>query len=43
MTTLRVLMNFMLRDGWSVHFIEEDCRTPLGTIDAIIPALESSS
>ena len=23
-------MNFMLRDGWSVHFIEEDCKTPAG-------------
>ncbi len=25
----RVLMNFMLRDGWTVHFLEADCRTPL--------------
>jgi hypothetical protein len=25
----RVLMNFMFRDGWTVHFLEADCRTPL--------------
>jgi hypothetical protein len=26
----RVLMNFQLRDGWHVHFIEADCRTTIG-------------
>ncbi len=26
----RVLMNFMLRESWSIHFIAEDCRTPIG-------------
>jgi hypothetical protein len=25
----RVLMNFMFRDGWTVHFLEADCRTAL--------------
>lgn len=25
----RVLMNFMLRDGWSCHFLEADARTPI--------------
>ncbi len=23
-------MNFMLRESWSIHFIAEDCRTPIG-------------
>jgi|SRR5215469_691221 len=26
----RVLMNFQLRDGWHVHFIEADCKTKIG-------------
>jgi hypothetical protein len=25
----RVLMNFQCNRGWSVHFIEADCRTPV--------------
>lgn len=25
----RVLMNFQLRESWTVHFIEADCKTPL--------------
>lgn len=27
----RVLLNFMRRENWTVHFIEADCRTPIGT------------
>jgi hypothetical protein len=27
----RVLMNFQLRDGWHVHFIEADCKTTIGS------------
>lgn len=26
----RVLMNFQFYRGWSVHFMEADCRTPVG-------------
>lgn len=25
----RVLMNFQLREKWTVHFLEADCKTPL--------------
>ena len=25
----RVLMNFAYRDGWTVHFVANDCRTPI--------------
>jgi hypothetical protein len=28
-STHRVLMNFMLRNGWQISFLEEDCKTSL--------------
>ena len=27
--TRRVLMNFLENNGWSIHFIAEDCKTPI--------------
>jgi hypothetical protein len=27
---MRILVNFMHRDGWSVHCLAADCRTPVG-------------
>lgn len=27
----QVLMNFQHRNGWSVHFIEADCKSTIGT------------